>query len=134
MWMLIAATLAAGTLMTFTDWLFFGVLFHKRYLIHPEVWRYIGHGPQERSSILWSSVMDYFVAAAFIALCDLFHITDLAPALLVAVLAWIAGPLVVTVTNSLFVKIDPMVTAAHAIGYLARFVIAAVAAAVVLPA
>ncbi|MBI3677958.1 MAG: hypothetical protein HY243_15220 [Proteobacteria bacterium] len=132
MWMLIAATLAAGTLMTFTDWLFFGVLFHKRYFIYPEVWR-DRSGGKERSAILWSSVMDYFVAAAFIALCDLFHVTDLAPALLVAVLAWIAGPLIVTVTNSLFVKIDPLVTAAHATGYLARFVIAAVAAAVALP-
>jgi hypothetical protein len=134
MWMIVAAIVAAGTLMTFTDWLFFGVLFHDRYLKYPEVWRYIGHGPVERSAILWSSLLDFVVAAAFIFLCDRLYVYDLEPALMVAALAWIAGPLVVVVTNSLFVKMDGWVTAAHALGYLVRFVIAAVAAAMVLPA
>jgi len=39
MWMLVAATFVAGTLASFTDWLFMGVLFHGRYMRFPEVWR-----------------------------------------------------------------------------------------------
>ncbi len=37
-WRLIAAIAVAGTLGSFTDWLFMGVLFHERYNRYPEVW------------------------------------------------------------------------------------------------
>lgn len=132
MWTLIVATFVAGTLATFTDWLFMGVLFHDRYLLHPEVWR-DRHQGIGKSAILLSSALDYVAAGAIIALCDNLYIFDLESTLLVAVLAWIAGPLVVVVTNGFFVKFDPWVSATHAAGYLARFVIAGVAAAIVLP-
>ena len=43
-----------------------------------------------------------------------------------------AGPLVVGLTNGLWIRIDPAITFAHALGYLARFLIAGAAAGIVL--
>jgi hypothetical protein len=42
------------------------------------------------------------------------------------------GPLVISPTNGMWVKIDPLVTAAHTIGYSMRFLIAGLAAGFVL--
>lgn len=133
MWMLIAAAFAAGTLATFTDWLFMGVLFHGRYMRHPEVWRESVRGGRETRAIIWSSIAGYITAGCVVALCAMFHARDIRAALAIAVLAWAAGPLVVVVTNGFFIKFDPLVSAAHAAGYLARFLLAGVAAALVLP-
>ena len=33
------AVVAAGVAGSFTDWLFFGMIFHDKYLVHPEVWK-----------------------------------------------------------------------------------------------
>ena len=33
------AAIVAGTSVSLTDWLFFGVLFHEKYQMYPEVWR-----------------------------------------------------------------------------------------------
>jgi len=78
-------------------------------------------------------VLGYITAGAVVALCAMFGANDLIPALTIAVLAWAAGPLTVTITNALFIKFDPLVTAAHAAGYLVRFLLAGIAAALVLP-
>jgi hypothetical protein len=48
------------------------------------------------------------------------------------VLAAAAGPLVIAPTSGLWVRIDPMVTAAHTAGYIVRFLIAGLAAGFVL--
>ena len=47
-------------------------------------------------------------------------------------LAAAAGPLVTTITNGMWIKIDPAVTAAHTIGYVMRFLIAGLAAGIAL--
>lgn len=33
------AAMVAGTSVSLTDWLFFGVLFHEKYQVYPKVWR-----------------------------------------------------------------------------------------------
>lgn len=125
-WMLIAAWFAAGTISSFTDWLFMGVLFHDRYNHYPEVW-WPGIREGEKRAILWSVALGYLGVAALFGLFVFSGVHDMSSALKLAILAWIAGPLVIVVTNNLFIKLDPLISVAHAVGYLARFLIAAVA-------
>jgi Protein of unknown function (DUF1761) len=132
MWMVLAAIALAGTVAIFTDWLFMGVLFHERYNRHPEIW-----WPQFREkgdvrAIVYSSALAYAAAAAVIGLCMLAGAHSIASSLILAALAWAAGPLVLLITNGIWIKIDPAVTFAHGLGWLARFLIAGAAGGIVL--
>lgn len=131
-WMLAASILIAGTLSTMTDWLFMGVLFHRHYGRYPETWWPEFRETGDRRTIVVSSVLAYVTTAAVVALCAAARTHGIAAALTLSALAWAAGPLVVLVTNGLWIRIDPRVTFAHCLGWLARFVIAAVAAGIVL--
>jgi intracellular septation protein A len=131
-WRLVAAVAVSGTLATFTDWLFMGVLFHQRYNRHPEVWRPEFREKGDRKAIVYSTVLAYLTSAAIVALCWAAQSHGFAEALILSILAWIAGPLVVLVSNGFWIKIDPRVTFAHTLGWLARFVLAGIAAGFVL--
>ena len=130
--MLIAAIAVAGTVSSFTDWLFMGVLFHDRYNRFPEVWWPGVRDGSERSAIIYSSVLGYVGAAAVAGLCALVGVHDIQGGLIVSILAWVAGPLVMQVTNGFWIKTDPAITLSHSLGYLARFLIAGVAAGIAL--
>ncbi len=131
-WMLIAAIVVAGTLATFTDWLFMGVLFHDRYLRYPEVWWPGIREKGDKRAIIISCVIGYLTAAGVVELCAVTGSSDIKSALVVSTLAWLAGPLVVIVTSGFWVKTDVMITIMHAIGYLVRMLIAGLAAALAL--
>jgi hypothetical protein len=131
-WQLVVAVLAAGIVSSFTDWLFMGVLFHDRYNKYPETWWPRATKADETRPILYSTAIGFITAAAVIALCEIAGAHGLKADLTLAVIAWAAGPLVVCITNGLWVRIDPAVTFAHSLGYLVRFLIAGVAASIVL--
>lgn len=130
--LLAAAILGSGTLATFTDWLFMGVLFHAHYNRYPEIWWDTFRQAGDRRAILISCLLAYVTSAAVVALCVAAGSRGLAEALLLSLLAWTAGPLIVLVTNGFWIKIDPRVTCAHALGWLARFLLAGAAAGLVL--
>jgi hypothetical protein len=109
-----------------------GVLFHDRYTRFPEVWREGIVGGAERTAVIYSAALGFLSAAGIIVLCVLANIDTFWPAIGVAFFAWLAGPLVITVTNGFFMKLDWAIVAAHALGYLVRFLIAGIAAAVFL--
>lgn len=132
LWMLVAAVVVSGTLATFTDWLFMGVLFHQHYNRYPEIWWPSFREKGDKTAIIYSSILAYATSAAIVALCAVTHSHGMLNALLLAVLAWIAGPVVVLVTNGFWIKIDPRVTFAHTLGWLARFLLAGGAAGFVL--
>jgi hypothetical protein len=129
MWWIIATIAVSGTLATFTDWLFMGVLFHAAYRTYPEVWW--ERGGNNTKAIIWSSVIGYLMSAGVVGLCVLANANSIPRGLEVAVLAW-AAPFVVVVVNGLFIKIDPKVTFAHCIGWFARMALAGIAAGYVL--
>jgi len=131
--MLIGAVLAAGVLGTFTDWLFMGMLFHDAYNVYPEVWRPGIREGKDKGAIIWASALGFIISAGVIALCAVTGVQAVWSGLSVALLAWIAGPLVVIIINNMFVKIDARITVAHCLGYLARMLIAGAAAGIVLP-
>lgn len=122
---LLWATLLGGVLGTLADWLFAGVLFHHRYLVSPEVWR---EGNQ-RQRIIGAQALAFVTAAAFVALAWKLHQTDMRGALKLAAMVWLIGPLPLLFGNALFIKIDPMVTASHAAGWLAKLLLIAAATA-----
>jgi len=114
--------LVAGTLAILTDWLFMGVLFHEAYRRYPEVWW--PRDGSSRNAIIWSSAVGYLMTAGVVGLCAMAGADTLAKCLAVAGLAWLAGPMVVVVVNGFFIKIDPRITLAHCLGWLARMALA----------
>ncbi|HEY5070930.1 MAG TPA: DUF1761 domain-containing protein [Caulobacteraceae bacterium] len=114
---------------SFTDWLFMGVLFHDRYNAHPEVWR---EGRTDVRKIVISSLVATIGTAGFAYLLARTGPVFLGPALAWAALVWIAGPLPLLAVNGLWLKIHPLVTTAHALGWLARFAVTAGIAAFLL--
>src|SRR5215471_12921262 len=123
-WIIVVAVFAAGTIASFTDWYFFGVLFHDRYFLHPETW-----WPRERSNtkpILYSTALGYITAAAVIALCAMAGVDSIWSGIKVAFVAWLSGSFVQVATTYIWIRIDLKVTIAHALGYLARFLIAGI--------
>ena len=131
-WTIIAAIVVSGAVSTFTDWLFMGVLFHDRYTKYPDTWWPRSGPAAERGAIMTSTVLGFVTATAVVLLCEYAGVHSMAGALIVAGLAAAAGPLVISPTNGLWVKIDPLVTVAHTAGYIVRFVIAGLAAGFVL--
>jgi hypothetical protein len=129
-WALVAAVFGAGTLASFTDWLFMGVLFHDAYNRYPEVW-WPRDGNESRP-IIWSMVVGYVMSGAVVALCAIAGSRGIASGLQVAALAWFAGPVPILVTNGFFIKMDARITVAHCLGWLARMALAGAAAGHVL--
>jgi hypothetical protein len=130
MWMIIAAIAVAGTLSSFTDWLFMGVLFHASYNTYPEVWWPGIREGQNRRGIIWATVLGYVMTAGVVLLCVVSGANTIAKGLEIALLAWLAGPPVVIIVNGFFIKMDPKITLAHCVGYGARLLLAGVAGAV----
>ena len=124
---LVWAALIGAVLGSLADWLFAGVLFHSRYQLHPEVWR-PGAGAV-RSRIVLAQALALVTSAAFVALAWKTRETELMPALKLAAMIWLIGPLPLLLANGLFIKIDPLVTASHAAGWLVKLLLIAAATA-----
>lgn len=123
------AVIAAGTVSSFTDWLFMGVLFHDRYNRYPEVWwPGLRQKAADTRAILLSTALAYLTALAVVALCHYGHSHGAARDMFLAFLAWIGGPLVMQVTNGFWIKTDPLITVSHSAGWLVRFLLAGLAA------
>lgn len=128
-WHIFAASIVGAILGSVADWIFAGVLFHDRYQQHPEVWR---SGTSETLRIGAAQLLCLLTSVAFVALAEMLSAFDLAGALRLAAMIWLIAPLPLLVTNSLFIKIDPLVTASHAAGWLVKLLLIAVATAIFL--
>ena len=131
-WMLIAAVFGAGTVASFTDWLFMGILFHDAYNTYPEIWWPGIRDGKDRGAVIWATVIGYIMSGAIVGLCAMAGVTSIAAGIEIAAVAWLAGPFVILVVNGLFIKIDPKITAAHCLGWLVRMALAGGAAGYVL--
>jgi hypothetical protein len=128
-WRIFAASVAGAILGSMADWLFAGILFHDRYQRHPEVWR---TGTSEALKIGVSQALCLLTAVAFIVLAGMLGALDLTGALKLAALIWLIVPLPLLLTNAMFIKIDPLVTASHAAGWLAKLLLIALATAIIM--
>ena len=128
-WRIFAASIVGAILGSVADWVFAGVLFHGRYQRHPEVWR---TETSETLRIGVAQILCLVTSTSFVALADVLGLVHLTAALKLAAMIWLIAPLPLLVTNSLFIKIDPLVTASHAAGWLAKLLLIAVATAVII--
>jgi len=128
-WRIFAASIAGGILGSMADWLFAGILFHERYQRHPEVWR---SGTSETLKIDVSQALCLLTSFGFVLLAAMLGPLDLIRALKLAALIWLIVPLPLLVTNSMFIKIDPLVTASHAACWLAKLLLIALATAIIM--
>lgn len=119
------AGVAAGLAISLTDWIFTGVLFHGKYFAYPEVWR---KRNSEVPVIVCSTLLGFVTCAAFIAACAAAGLHGYRGAVVLAGFCWLAAPMPLLVTNALYIKIHPMVVCSHALGWLVRLVLAAIAA------
>jgi len=123
------AVVLGAVLGSLADWLFAGVLFHARYQTFPEVWR---TGVGETGRIILAQAFAVLTSAAFVLLAVLVGRTDPWGAAMLAAMIWLVGPLPLLVTNHLFIKLDPLVTASHAAGWLVKLLLVAAAIAIFL--
>lgn len=128
-WHIFAAAVAGAILGSLADWLFAGILFHGRYQKHPEVWR---TGSSEALRIGGAQILCLLTAVAFVTLAEMLGVVDLAGTVKLAVMIWLIAPLPILVTNAFFIKIDPLVTASHSVGWLVKLVLIAAATAALL--
>jgi hypothetical protein len=95
------------------------VLFHNKYLETPETWR-AKPGQPEMTNIVASTVIGFVSCAAFIYLCYWTGALSVRHASLrMAVLAWLAAPLPLILTNALWIKMHPLLALSHSLGWLA---------------
>ncbi len=96
----VVALAVASVATSLSDWYFMGVLFHDKYLAHPEVWRHTGNRRGESLAIAWSSrCMAVVSAAAFLWLCGRLGLAGENQVFLLALGVWLAGPLPLLLTQ-----------------------------------
>ena len=125
------AALAGGFAATFTDWFFFGILFHDKNLAHPEVWRPEIQAGKEKKAIVISSLFCFVTSAAFVYSAQHLYVTDMNHALKLAAAVWVMIAMPMVVTNYLFIKLHPALLVSHSLGWLARLLVCAVATALI---
>jgi len=110
------------------DWLFGGVLFHDKYLAHPEIWRNPRGGSGESRAVGLSAAVAVLTPVVFVLLCRYLSLRP-ADAFTLAVAIWLIGPIPLLVVQQLFVRIHPLVTASHLAGWLVKLLACAAAVA-----
>ena len=128
---LIWAALIGALLGSLADWLFAGIIFHGRYQRHPEVWRSGAGG--ERGRIILAQALALVTSGAFVLLAWKLGQKDYSGNLKLAAMIWLIGPLPLLLANALFIKIDYLVTASHAAGWLVKLLLIAAVTAWMLP-
>jgi len=108
-----------------TDWLFMGDWLYKRYDKHPEIWRHPG-GKGEMTAIIWASMLPFLTCCVFVLVSAQLHLISYGATLKFAFAVWLIGPLPLTITNSLFIKLAPSVAASHSLGWLVKLFLAAI--------
>lgn len=117
----------SGVVVMFVDWFFGGVLFHEKYMAHPEIWRYVGNRKMESRAIGWSVVMGFVTCAAFVFACEILGVHGFARALELAAMIWLIVPLPLLISNALFIKMHPLNVLSNSLGWLAKLLIAGAA-------
>jgi hypothetical protein len=126
------AVLAATIVSSFTDWFFFGVLFHSRYQAYPEVWRNEFSGSNEWKAIVMATGLSIFMSAAFLYLVYGLGLRGFLQPVKLAFAIWVIAVLPITGTNFIFMKLHPAVLVAHLLGWLVRLTVFAASFALVL--
>jgi len=113
---------ASGVATSFTDWVFMGKLFHRKYLETPETWR-MTPGHSDTRKIIASSLLGVVSCAAFIWLARWTDALTVRSELHMAELVWMAAAVPIIFSNIVWIKMHPLLGVSHSLGWLARFAI-----------
>jgi hypothetical protein len=113
---------ASGVATSFTDWIFMGKLFHRKYLETPETWR-MTPGHSDTRKIIASSLLGVVSCAAFIWLARWTDALTVRSELHMAELVWMAAAVPIIFSNIVWIKMHPLLGVSHSLGWLARFAI-----------
>lgn len=127
---MLLAALAGGIAASMTDWLFMGDWLYKRYDRHPEIWRFPAQN--ETKAIFWASLLPLLTCAAFAVTYSRLQLHSFSAGFLIAIAVWTIAVLPLIVANTLFMKLTPAIAISHALGWLAKLIIAAAAAAFII--
>ena len=131
-WRYVLALAVASVATSFSDWYFMGVLFHDKYLAHPEIWRHSGDKQAEGLAIAWSTLTGVLSAGAFLWLAVRLGVAGNNEVFVLAGGLWLAGPVPLLLTQSAFIKIHYLNTLAALLGWLVRFALFAATARLIL--
>ena len=112
---------------SFTDWLFFGVFFHEKYMAFPEVWRRPPGAAGEGRAVGLAIVVGFLTPLCFVLSCYGLHIADARAVTLLVVGTWAMTALPLLVINYLFMKMHPLIVVAHSLGWLAKLAVSGIA-------
>ena len=118
----VLAVAASGVATSFTDWIFMGKLFHRKYLETPEIWR-MTPGQSDTRKIAASSLLGVVSCAAFIWLARWTDALTVRSELHMAELVWMAAAVPIIFSNIVWIKMHPLLGVSHSLGWLARFAI-----------
>lgn len=113
------AIVVAVVVASLVDWLFGGVLFHDKYLEHPEVWRNPRGGSGETRAVAISAAIAVVTPVVFVWLCHAMGLSRRGIFQL-AIAVWLIAPLPMLVTQHQFVRMHPLITTTHLTGWLVK--------------
>jgi hypothetical protein len=119
------AFFASAILSSFTDWYFFGVLFHDRYGNTPGIWKKYKDKADEIKSITISEVILSLSSLVFILVCSHLNLLTFEASICSALVTWIMVPVPLLMTNAIYIPMDRLIVLSHALGWLSRLVITA---------
>ena len=117
------AILLSGLAASMTDWFFFGVLFHDKCLVYPEIWRQ-GPGGEGRA-VVWSILLGFVTCGGLVFTCSALQVHGYAAAIALAAAIWATAVLPLLISNALFIKLHPLTVVSHSLGWLAKLLLAA---------
>ena len=101
------------------------MLFHDKYLVFPEVWKKREDGGAG-GQIVKSSLVGLLSTAVFVLLCGGLYLQTYHTVFKLALAVWLIGPVLVIANEHIFMKLHPALFVSHSLGYLVRFMLAAV--------
>ena len=117
--------LTSTVLCSFTDWYFFGVLFHDRYLKTPGVWKKYKDKGDEMKSIGISQGILSISSLVFILACSHLGLIAFWSSLAAAAALWVMIPVPLLVTNAIYIPMDRLIVVSHSLGWLSRLMLTA---------
>ena len=122
---IILAFAASAILASFTDWFFFGFLFHDRYQATPGVWKKYKDKKDEMRSIMICLGYMSITSLVFVVGCAWLAITTLPASLAAAMGIWIMIPVPLLLSNAVYIPMDRRIVLGHSLGWLARLLVTA---------
>ena len=116
---LLLAIVIANVVVFLTDWYFFGVLWHDKYLAFPEVWRR-PQGAPEGTAVAVSALVGTLTPTVFVILCALLILVRPGQVALVGAAVFLMTAVPLLAWNYVFMKVHPLTFLGQLLGWLVR--------------